>query len=142
MTTKLRYQLSAETCVKGNHWKYKIQLMLREYGYHVVNIKNDTIHFELEKKGWGSNISQLGKADGGTIKIIELENGSMIVLTYYINLIYNILLLTVFILFTFYFGWAVLFLVLGWVLLTFLQLLITKVRHQDLLKEIMEKDSF
>jgi hypothetical protein len=138
MKTKLRYQISETTILKSDEIKDRILSKLRDYGYNIIDIQQHTIYFGLS--GWGLSGNQIGKANDGTVEIIGENTGSTILLTFEINLILNIVLLICFIFAVLYFGWGALILVLAVPLFTWLDLVITKTRHKELLKQMVTDD--
>ena len=101
-----------------------------------MDIDEHIIYFEL-KKGWELRGSHPGRANAGTVELIEGNDGRMIVLTFDINFMYDIMFLIILIGAVFFFDWIMVVLVLVLPLVTWLNVVSTKTKHKELLEQII-----
>lgn len=131
---KLKHQISTRTNLDYAKVRENAFVQLKDCGYDIVESKENMIYFE--NRGWGVSSNQVGKADKGSIEILDSDYFRTITLTYQINFVYNIVCFIFIVCLSFFWGASLLVLAIGMILISLVQLVMTKSKHKNLISEM------
>ena len=134
---KLKYQIVKKTELNTEAIKWKIISGLRDSDYKIDGSTENTISFIVNTSGWTLTSNQVSTMDEGIFELLESENEKYRhLLTYYLSLTVNWVLLTIFLLLGFFFDYWILVLAGGLVIFTVISLGLTKIQSTEMLDKI------
>jgi ABC-type bacteriocin/lantibiotic exporter with double-glycine peptidase domain len=134
---RLNYKINKTTAISCDEIKLNIGIILKEYGYHIVNSEKQTISFVIDN-GLGLNHNQVGKVNKGTFYISDLENIRTLSLEYSIDFVFNFIISAVIIILSFFWGIEVLGLIVVQAFFVLIIIFISKSKLENMIKQIMK----
>jgi|SRR5882672_7553415 len=139
---KLRFQTSQITNLAAPIVISNILTKLKDKKYQVLNVTDRNITFKWNSFKLVSNFKAPYILDGGNFEITESEQGTVVVLNYFINTLYSLLIIILLITFVTiqgeYFG--IFFFGIFYLIAATFQYTITKNAGKELLRNILIED--